>query len=175
MRCGATTATSAPATVETSGTGAPPHGRPPPPNAGPGDVAEARTATCRHARPGFESLPMNTTRLIALSFALATSAAGAFAAAPLTRAEVRADYEAALRAGEIPVGELGIKPNEAHPERYPNAAAGAPETRAQVKAELAAAVAAGELPVGETGRTARDLAPGRYAPQEVAAGASRAD
>jgi len=71
--------------------------------------------------------------LIALAF---IGNARSQASAPETRAEVKADTQAARKAGDMEFGEEGLKANEAHPERYPKKAASSAETRADVRPTL---------------------------------------
>ena len=83
--------------------------------------------------------------------------------APLTRADVVAQYEEAVRTGDILApGDSGMKLNELYPDRYPKAAAtGA--TRAQVVAELQAAIRSGDiLADGDSGLKENELHPQRY-------------
>lgn len=91
--------------------------------------------------------------------------------APLTRAEVVAQYEEAVRTGDILApGDSGMKLNELYPDRYPKAAA-AGATRAQVVAELQAAIRSGDiLADGDSGLKENELHPERYpAPIALAA------
>src|SRR5215475_8371210 len=90
---------------------------------------------------------------------LALSALGAVHAQPvqtgLTRDHVRAELLDAQRQGDVPVaGELGLKPREITPQRYPASKAEAGRTRAQVVAELLDARREGDVEIGESGRTA---------------------
>ena len=83
--------------------------------------------------------------------------------APLTRAEVVAQYEEAVRTGDILApGDSGMKLNELYSNRYPKAAtAGA--GRAQVVAELQAAIRSGDvLADGDSGLKENELHPQRY-------------
>ena len=94
---------------------------------------------------------------------------------PETRAQVKAEAQAARKAGDIEFGEEGLKDNEAHPERYPKKAASSTETRADVKADLAQARKAGQLPVGDLDRTPAQVNPKRYPAASAAAGLTRAE
>ncbi len=115
---------------------------------------------------------MKVTSLASVTLLLAASMASAFAAEPLTRAQVRAEYLAARDAGEIPFGDLDTKPNEVNPRRFPMANAQPGLTRGQVRVELAAAVAAGDVPLGDTGQTKRELLASRT-PQTSSGGLTR--
>ena len=113
-------------------------------------------------------------RLLGISLVLATAVSAASADEGLTRAQVRAETLAAQRAGDIPHGDLDIRPNVARPDLYPPPAPVAGETRAQVRADLARAVAAGDMPFGDSGRTLREINPERYPPQVEEKGLTRA-
>ena len=108
--------------------------------------------------------------LIALAF---IGNARSQASAPETRAEVKADTQAARKAGDMEFGEEGLKANEAHPERYPKKAASSAETRADVKADLANARKAGQLPSGDLDRTPAQVNPKRYPQAPAASGLTR--
>jgi len=91
-----------------------------------------------------------------------------------TRDQVRAELVDAQRRGDIPApGELGLRPREITPDRYPAPAAVQGLTRAQVVAELKEARRNGDVEVGETGRTAFEIAPRNFARHAVAEGKSR--
>ncbi len=113
-------------------------------------------------------------RHLSISLALATAVTGALADEGLTRAQVRAETLAAQRAGEIPRGDLDIKPAVARPDLYPPKAPVVGETRAQVRADLAHAVASGDVLVGDSGQTLREIDPQRYPPQVEEQGLTRA-
>ena len=112
------------------------------------------------------------------SFALVLASAFAVGAAhgqtPLTREQVKAEYQDAVRTGDILApGDSGLKLNEMTPDRYPKAAA-AGKTRAQVVAEFEAAVRSGDIVrSGDLGMKENELAPQRYPANPVAAGATR--
>ncbi len=107
---------------------------------------------------------MNSSRILGLTFALASLVAGAaHAQGGLTRAQVVAETQAAQKAGAIPHGDLDFSSLAPSGDIHPAQSAASTLTRAQVKAEYLAAVAAGELPVGETGQTPADVNPSRYA------------
>jgi len=88
----------------------------------------------------------------------------ACAQAPLTRADVLAQYEEAARTGDLLApGDSGRKLNEIFPDRYPKAAATPPATRAQVVADLQAATRSGDVMApGDSGMTMKERTPGRY-------------
>jgi uncharacterized protein YjiS (DUF1127 family) len=100
---------------------------------------------------------MKVTSFTSITLLLATNMASAFAAEPLTREQVHAEYLAARDAGEIPFGDLDITQSQVNPRRFPKADVQPGLTREQVRAELAAAVAAGDEPLGDTGETRREL------------------
>ena len=110
--------------------------------------------------------------LLATAFALA----GAHARAPVTRAQVIADYQEAVRTGDLMApGDSGMKLNELYPDRYPRPAPAAPgKTRAQVVAELEAATRSGDLlATGDTGMKENELHPERYPTIPAVAGKTR--
>ena len=107
-------------------------------------------------------------RHLSISLALASAVTGALADEGLTRAQVRAETLAAQRAGEIPQGDLDIKPAVARPDLYPTKAPVVGETRAQVRRELAQAKRLGDIQQGEEGRTLAELFPQRYAAARIA-------
>ena len=77
---------------------------------------------------------------------LAATASSAFSQSGLTRAQVRAELEEAIRTGDmLAVGEAGLKLNEIHPSKYPSKPAQVGKTRAQVQAELSEAKRLGLL------------------------------
>ena len=98
--------------------------------------------------------------------------------APLTRADVVAQYEDAARTGDlIAPGDSGMKLNELYPDRYPKAQLGVGLTRAQVVEELQAAVHSGDvLADGDSGMKLNELYPQRYpaSAAPAAAGKTRA-
>ena len=113
---------------------------------------------------------MNTVRNTLAGLLAATSlAAAAHAQAPLTRAQVIAEFEQAQRTGDLLApGDSGMKRNELHPERYPKAAAAPAKTRDQVVAELKAATRSGDvLAPGDSGLRLNELHPERYAASVV--------
>lgn len=82
-----------------------------------------------------------------------------------SRAEVRAEFEAARINGDLLAGgESSQKLNELYPSRYPpQQTALAGKTRAQVKAELAEAQRTGDvIAAGELGLTLKEIHPGWY-------------
>jgi hypothetical protein len=81
-----------------------------------------------------------------------------------TRAEVRAELEAAQRSGDLlAAGEASQTRGELNASRYPQATTLAGKTRAQVLSELAEARRSGDLlAAGESGLTQRQLHPGLY-------------
>jgi len=88
----------------------------------------------------------------------------ACAQAPLTRAEVVAQYEEAVRTGDVLApGDSGMKLNELYPDRYPKAASATPLTREQVVSELQAAIRSGDVVApGDSGMKMNELYPRRY-------------
>ena len=88
----------------------------------------------------------------------------ACAQAPLTRADVVAQYEDAVRTGDVLApGDSGMKLNELYPNRYPKAVSSTPLTRDQVVAELQAAIRTGDVAApGESGMKMNELYPQRY-------------
>ena len=88
----------------------------------------------------------------------------ACAQAPLTRADVVAQYEEAVLTGDILApGDSGMKLNELYPNRYPKPTSMAPLTRDQVAADLQAAIRSGDVVApGESGMKMNELYPRRY-------------
>ena len=111
---------------------------------------------------------MCTVRHLTISLALAATVTGALADEGLSRAQVRAEALAAQRAGEIPQGDLDIKPAVAHPDLQSPEALVVAKTRAQVRQELAQAMRLGDIPQGEEGRTPAELFPQHYAAARIA-------
>lgn len=99
----------------------------------------------------------------------------ACAQAPLTRADVVAQYEEAVRTGDVLApGDSGMKLNELYPNRYPKATTAAPLTRVQVVAELQAATRSGDVVApGESGMKMNELYPQRYPAPTAVAGKTR--
>jgi hypothetical protein len=65
------------------------------------------------------------------------------AAPAATRAQVRAELDAARRSGELVVGDAGLKQNEVFASRYPRGEAAAAKTAEEIRAERVAARPAG--------------------------------
>ena len=112
---------------------------------------------------------------LACLLATAFTTLAAHAQTPLTRADVVADYNEAVRTGELMApGDSGMKLNELYPDRYPKAATPVGLTRAQVVAELQAAVRSGDvMAAGDVGMKLNELHPERYAAPAVVAGKTR--
>jgi len=85
-------------------------------------------------------------------------------AASRARAEVRAEFEAARKNGDLLAdGESSLKLNELHPSQYPQRTAVAGKTRAQVLAELAEAQRTGDIvAAGESGLKLNEIHPSLY-------------
>ena len=111
---------------------------------------------------------------LALVLASAFAIGSAHAQAPLTRDQVKAEYDDAVRTGDILApGDSGMKLNEMYPNRYPKVTA-AGKTRAQVIAEYDAAVRSGDIIAnGETGMKDNERYPRRYPAMPVVAGKTR--
>jgi hypothetical protein len=92
----------------------------------------------------------------------------------LTRDQVKAETLRAIRDGDIVQGDLGLKDNELHPERYPARAVPSGTTRAAVRAEFASALRHGDVVQGDLGRTLREDNPARYPAEPERAGLTRA-
>lgn len=90
---------------------------------------------------------MNATRLSVIAIALAALTAGqAFADAPKTREQVRAELAEAQRNGDlIADGETGATYRQLYPHRYPAQDSAQAKTREQVKQELVEARRNGQL------------------------------
>ena len=117
-----------------------------------------------------KSLQTSIALLLASTFAVGA----AHAQAPLTREQVKAEYQDAVRTGDILApGDSGLKLNEMYPDRYPKTAA-AGKTRAQVVAEYQAAVRSGDIiRTGDLGLKENELNPQRYPGNAVLAGKTR--
>jgi len=111
-----------------------------------------------------------------LVIAIAAFAHHARAQAPLTRAQVVAQYEQAVRSGELLApGDSGRKLNELYPDRYPKADPAQSLTRAQVLAELDSATSTGDvLAPGDSGLKLNERYPQRYPAPTPVAGRTRA-
>lgn len=94
-----------------------------------------------------------------------------------TRAEVKAELEAARNSGELMYGgEAGMRLRDMYPGSYPTfTPAGQGKTREQVRAELARAIANGEMVVDESGQTEYELAPQRFPQRPALLGKTRAE
>lgn len=114
--------------------------------------------------------------LLALTIAALAAHGRADAQATLSRAEVVAQYEDAIRTGDVLApGDSGKKLNELYPDRYPMTAPTPALTRAQVVAELQAAIASGDvLAPGDSGLKMNELYPQHYPAPTAVAGKTRA-
>lgn len=120
---------------------------------------------------------MKTTHQLPVIAVLAFAAAAAVAQTGADREQVKRDFDAARRNGELIVSaETGLTERELYPQRYP-ARTVASKTREQVRAEFADAQRSGQLVAnGETGLTAAQLNPTRYDTRSTAvANKSRAE
>ena len=111
---------------------------------------------------------------LALVLASTFAMGAAHAQSPLTREQVKAEYDEAVRTGDILApGDSGMKLNEMYPNRYPKAVVGG-KTRAQVVAEYEAAVRSGDiLAPGDSGMKENERYPQRYPAAQVVAGKTR--
>ena len=118
--------------------------------------------------------PLASLLVAAIASLTVHAQAQAHVQAPLTRAEVVAQYEEAVRMGDILApGDSGMKLNELYPDRYPKAQPAAGLTRAQVVEELRSAVRSGDvLADGDSGMKENELHPQRYR-QSAALAAAR--
>lgn len=69
--------------------------------------------------------------------------------APLTRAQVIADFQKARANGELTEGEMGLRQNQIRPDLYPQVAQGQALSSEQVYADMQKARAAGQMQFGE--------------------------
>jgi hypothetical protein len=92
---------------------------------------------------------MNTNRYLAAWLALFVSfgASAQDAASSPSRAEVKAEGQAALKAGDTPVGDI---------ENKPDTSTKSTKSRSQVKSETASAAKAGQIPKGALGQTSHN-------------------
>lgn len=95
--------------------------------------------------------------------------AGTPSFAAVTSEQVRAEYAAAVRSGDIMAnGEISVKLNELYPGRYPAKQLPVSVTREQVQAELATAARSGDVMAnGEISAKLNALYPDRYPAQQV--------
>jgi hypothetical protein len=110
---------------------------------------------------------------LALVLASTFAVGAARAQSPLTREQVKAEYDEAVRTGDLLApGDSGMKLNEMYPSRYPNALVVgktrvqvvAGKTREQVREEYAQAVRTGDiLAPGDIGLKLNEEFPQRYA------------
>ena len=90
-----------------------------------------------------------------------------------SRAEVRAELDRAIQAGELLVpGELGLTLRQLRPDLYPSAAVQG-KSRNEVKKELADAIHNGEIVAGESSGNLNELYPSQYPPVARLPGKSR--
>jgi hypothetical protein len=117
---------------------------------------------------------VKTTRNFITVLALA-AIASTVSAQEKTRAQVNAEFAAAVRSGDVLTnGESGQTQRERRPDLYPSEPVVA-KTRVQVEAERAAAERNGEmLTAGESGLREKDLHPALYPADSVVAGKTRA-
>lgn len=113
--------------------------------------------------------------LLAITITALAAHARAHAQAPLTRAEVLAQYEQAMRTGDVLAsGDSGRKLNELYPDRYPKTGTTPALTRAQIVAELQAAARSGDvLAPGDSGLKMNELYPQRYPAATAITGKTR--
>lgn len=102
----------------------------------------------------------------ALALATASLFAGQAMAAnsqsSLSRAQVQAELEEAVRTGNVIVNESGLKLNEMYPHNYPEQQPVSTLTRAQVQAELDEAVRTGNIITDESGLKQNEIYPHLY-------------
>jgi len=80
-----------------------------------------------------------------------------------SRAEVRAERDAAVRNGDVVNAETGHTAREANPARYPKPAKVETKSRQQVRAETIDAIRTGDVIDAESGKKLNELNPKRYA------------
>ena len=99
-----------------------------------------------------------------------------WAQTPITREQVKAEFERARRSGDILVsGEAGLTVRELHPQTYPSPDR-RPISRSRVIADLAEAQANGDmLAAGEIGLRLNEVSPRLYPSKAIVAGKSRAE
>ena len=88
-----------------------------------------------------------------MALALPLAAWSQTASSP-TRAEVKQEGQAALKAGDSPVGDKVTN--------KPDTTGSSSKSRSQVKGEAASAAASGAIPRGETGMTPQETNPKKY-------------
>ncbi len=95
---------------------------------------------------------------------LAVAAGSSFAQTSLSRDEVKAELNRALRSGEImPAGDADMLLREMTPSRYPAQATVPARSRDEVRAEVQAAARQGALmAAGEVDQSQRDMRPDLY-------------
>jgi len=111
--------------------------------------------------------------LISISLLAFAGAQHANAQQGKSRAEVRAELDRAIQAGELLApGELGVPLKQVRPDLYPRAAVQG-KTRDEVKNELAQAIRRGEIVAGESSGNLSELHPSLYPPVARLPGKSR--
>ena len=110
-----------------------------------------------------------------MAIALVFSAiAGISSAQGLSRAQMQAELQAAIRNGDMMApGDSGLTERQLNPSAYPPAPVVAGKARAQVEAELARAIKNGDM-IQASGLRDKDIEPGMYPKDPVVAGKSRA-
>ena len=111
-------------------------------------------------------------------FLLAALGAAAHADGGMTRAQVKAELDEAMRTGNmLAAGESGMTLRELNPQRYhPAPVVALGKSRAEVQTELADAIRTGDIMAhDESGLRVNEEFPQRFPAQVVAAGKSRAE
>jgi len=113
------------------------------------------------------SIPQENTmkiqRNILIAALLVASTSSAFSQSGLTRAQVKAELQEAIRNGDILFGDRGETLREIYPSRYPAKVQQPGKTREQVRKELQDAIASGDIVDGGDLALARnELRPDLY-------------
>lgn len=105
---------------------------------------------------------MKTLKLTALTFAtIATLFTGSVFAQSLTRSQVQAELQEAIKEGNMIANENGDLLRDVYPDRYPKKET-ITKTRAEVKEELRQAIKEGNMIANENGDLLKDVYPDRY-------------
>jgi hypothetical protein len=116
---------------------------------------------------------MNSQHKTAMALVL-SAMAGVTSAQGLSRAQVQAELQAAIRNGDMMApGDSGLTERQLNPSAYPPAPVVAGKTRAQVDAELVRAIRNGDM-LQASGLRDKDIEPRMYPTDPVLPGKSRA-
>jgi ribosomal protein L30E len=116
---------------------------------------------------------MKFNRTITASLLLSVLSVGAIAQPQITREQVKAELQEAIRTGDIIEGEGSLTRYERNPSAYPARPVVVGKTRDQVKAELREAIRTGDIVDGYEGLTRYERNPSAYPARTLVAGKTR--